>query len=60
MSLSITGGVLPALLTPMDAEGVFVPAMMEKLCGSLYAAGVDGLYVCGQTGEGLQQPVAQR
>lgn len=60
MSLSITGGVLPALLTPMDAEGVFVPSMMEKLCGSLYAAGVDGLYVCGQTGEGLQQPVAQR
>ena len=51
---------MPALLTPMDAEGVFVPSMMEKLCGALYGAGVDGLYVCGQTGEGLQQPVAQR
>ena len=60
MSVSITGGVLPALLTPMDSEGVFVPAMMEKLCAALYGAGVDGLYVCGQTGEGLQQPIAQR
>lgn len=60
MSLSISGGVLPALLTPMDAEGRFLPELMERLCGALYGAGVDGLYVCGQTGEGLQQPVAQR
>jgi N-acetylneuraminate lyase len=60
MSLSVSGGVLPAILTPMDAEGRFVPEMMERLCAALYNCGVDGVYVCGQTGEGLQQPVAQR
>jgi N-acetylneuraminate lyase len=60
MSLSVSGGVLPAILTPMDAEGRFVPEMMERLCSALYNCGVDGVYVCGQTGEGLQQPVAQR
>lgn len=56
----ISGGVLPALLTPMDAEGAFLPANMERLCAALYATPIDGLYVCGQTGEGLQQPVEQR
>jgi len=60
MSTTISGGVLPAILTPMDSEGRFVPEMMEKLCARVYEAGVDGVYVCGQTGEGLQQPVEQR
>jgi len=60
MSIPVTGGVLPAILTPMDAEGRFVPEMMERLCAALYSCDVDGVYVCGQTGEGLQQPVAQR
>jgi N-acetylneuraminate lyase len=53
-------GIFPALVTPMDESGVFLPAAMERLCGALYAAGIDGLYVCGQTGEGLQQTPAQR
>lgn len=60
MEAIVSGGVLPAILTPMDAEGRFVPEMMEKLCDAVYACGVDGAYVCGQTGEGLQQPAAQR
>jgi len=60
MASTVTGGVLPAILTPMDAEGRFLPDAMEKLCARVYAGGVDGIYVCGQTGEGLQQPVAQR
>ena len=32
----------------------------EKLIEHLYSQGIDGLYVNGQTGEGLLQPVAQR
>ena len=57
---NINGGVLPALLTPMDADGKFLPAALEKLCSALYTTPIDGLYVCGQTGEGLQQPLEQR
>ncbi|MBI2686583.1 MAG: dihydrodipicolinate synthase family protein [Acidobacteria bacterium] len=60
MSQRVLGGVLPAILTPMDAEGLFQPALMEGLCATVYSCGVDGVYVCGQTGEGLQQPAEQR
>lgn len=44
----------------MDSNGAFLPAAMERLCAALYSTPIDGLYVCGQTGEGLQQPVEQR
>jgi len=37
-----------------------VPAAYEALLESVYSAGVDGIYVCGQTGEGLLQSVDQR
>ena len=53
-------GVMPAILTPMDAEGRFLPGAFEQLLEFVYTRGADGIYVCGQTGEGLQQPVAQR
>lgn len=54
------GGILPAVVTPMDEDGRFLPAAFERLCEFLYRAGVHGLYVCGQTGEGFQQTVEQR
>jgi N-acetylneuraminate lyase len=53
-------GILPALMTPITAAGTVDTVALERLAGRLYAAGVDGLYVCGQTGEGLQQTVAMR
>jgi N-acetylneuraminate lyase len=53
-------GILPAIVTPFDPEGRFDIAAFERLIARLYAAGVHGLYVCGQTGEGLQQPLEQR
>jgi N-acetylneuraminate lyase len=48
------------VVTPFDGDGRFVPASFEQLLERVYDAGVDGVYVCGQTGEGLLQPVAQR
>lgn len=53
-------GILPAVVTPFHGDGSFDEAAFERLCARLYAAGVDGLYVCGQTGEGLQQSLEQR
>jgi N-acetylneuraminate lyase len=53
-------GILPAVVTPFDRDGDFSPKTFERLLGRLYAAGVDGVYVCGQTGEGMLQPVERR
>jgi len=53
-------GILPAVVTPFDADEQFVPEPFEALLESLYSAGVDGVYVCGGTGEGLLQTVEQR
>ncbi len=53
-------GILPAVVTPLNEDGDFLPAAFERLCEFLFTAGVDGLYVCGQTGEGLQQSPEQR
>ncbi len=53
-------GILPALITPLDDQGRFLPAALERLLARLYAANIQGVYVCGQTGEGMAQPAAQR
>src|SRR5258705_10402669 len=52
-------GILPAAVTPFDSDEQFSPAPFEALLESLYAAGVDGVYVCGGAGEGLLQTVEQ-
>lgn len=53
-------GILPAVVTPFDEHAQFFQPAFEKLLERLYEAGVHGIYVCGQTGEGLIQPAAQR
>jgi N-acetylneuraminate lyase len=53
-------GILPALVTPVNARGEFVPEVFERLLAHLYTAGSHGVYVCGQTGEGLLQSTAMR
>lgn len=53
-------GILPALLTPLDADGKFNPQALEQLLARLYAADVHGVYLCGSTGEGTLQAPAQR
>jgi N-acetylneuraminate lyase len=54
------GGVLPAIVTPFNEDGEFAPSAFERLLERLYAAGCHGVYVCGQTGEGLESPVGTR
>jgi N-acetylneuraminate lyase len=54
------GGILPAIVTPVRQDGAVSVEAFQRLAARLYAAGVDGLYVNGQTGEGLLQPVEQR
>lgn len=53
-------GILPALLTPFDEQYNVNTTSLELLLERVYAAGVHGVYVCGQTGEGLLQTVDQR
>jgi N-acetylneuraminate lyase len=53
-------GIFPAMVTPFRSDGTLNCEMLEELVTVFYKAGVDGLYVCGQTGEGLQQSTAQR
>ncbi|HEY6989081.1 MAG TPA: dihydrodipicolinate synthase family protein [Bryobacteraceae bacterium] len=59
MSSSFTG-ILPAVVTTIDDEERFNAAPFERLLDSFYRQGCHGVYVCGQTGEGLLQSAAQR
>lgn len=58
--MSAIQGIFPALVTPFDETGRFCEAAFEALLGRVYGAEIDGVYVCGSTGEGLLQPVEQR
>ena len=53
-------GILPALVTPLDENGKFLPESLALLLERCYRAGIDGVYVGGQTGEGLLQSTAMR
>jgi len=59
VALELTG-IYPAIVTPYHADGIFHAEVFEKLIHRLYEAGIDGLYVLGQTGEGMQQSLKQR
>ena len=53
-------GVMHALVTPLDNDEQFVARPLEQLLERVYAAGSVGVYVCGQTGEGLLLSAGQR
>lgn len=53
-------GIMPALVTPFDENGVFAAGAFERLLERVYTSEIDGIYVCGSTGEGLLQSVEQR
>src|SRR5690242_7521505 len=52
-------GILPAIVTPLR-DGRFWPEAFERLLRYVYDAGSHGIYVCGQTGEGLLLPAQER
>jgi N-acetylneuraminate lyase len=54
------GGILPAVVTPFDANGRFAAKPFEQLLARVYAAGVHGIYIGGTTGEGPLQSAAGR
>lgn len=53
-------GILPALVTPVNAAGRFQERPFEQILDRVYKAGVSGVYVCGQTGEGFQLSLDDR
>ncbi|MBK9945005.1 MAG: dihydrodipicolinate synthase family protein [Kouleothrix sp.] len=54
-------GILPALLTPMDADGASVNhATLQRLVEFHIQRGVAGFFVCGGSGEGLLLTPAER
>ena len=54
-------GILPALLTPMDDDGVTVNhAALRRLVEFQIQSGVSGFFVCGGTGEGLLLSLEER
>ncbi len=53
-------GVYPALVSPVDSRGKVDEAALRGLVSWLGGTGIDGLYVCGGTGEGLLLPVQTR
>jgi 2-dehydro-3-deoxy-D-pentonate aldolase len=57
----IRGGVLPAMATPLEADGYRVnQTALAELIDFLIAAGVSGLFVGGTTGEGILLDVEER
>ena len=53
-------GIIPALVTPFDYDFNVPAKPLEQLLERVYSAGCDGVYVNGNTGEGLLQTVATR
>jgi N-acetylneuraminate lyase len=53
-------GIFPAIVSPRDADGGFGVAAFERLIDRFYVEGAQGLYVCGNTGEGYLMSAADR
>ena len=59
MNTSFTG-TWPALLTPAAEDGTVDFTVLRELTEHLLSKHVDGLYVCGSTGEGIYLATAER
>lgn len=53
-------GILPAICSPCDERKVFLGETFGALAESLYEADINGLYVCGATGDGYNMCLAER
>lgn len=59
MQFELTG-IIAAALTPMRADGSVNLEAVPKLVDHLERAGVDGIYICGSTGEGMSLSTQER
>jgi N-acetylneuraminate lyase len=53
-------GVIPALLTALDADGRINPQEVRRLAAHLVEQGANGFFVCGSAGEGVYMSAAER
>jgi N-acetylneuraminate lyase len=53
-------GVYAALLTPFNEKGLVCKRLLRKLVRFLISKEIDGLYICGGTGEGPSMDVDER
>src|SRR5258707_2069964 len=60
MNNASLNGIYPAIITPLSQDGEISTDVTAKLLAMLLAAGVDGVYAAGSTGEGMRLPVASR
>ncbi len=53
-------GAIPALITPYTAAGEISEEMLRRLVDAFIRVGVNGLYVCGSSGEGVVLKASER
>ena len=53
-------GLIAATYTPLDRDGALCLPQVGPMVDRLLASGVNGLYVCGSTGEGMSLTVEER
>lgn len=53
-------GIMTALVTPLDKEGGINLPVVEELVEFQLAAGINGFYLCGGTGEGISLDAGKR
>lgn len=58
--MAMLSGIFAALLTPCDGRGDIVEEMVRAHVEWLIGRGIDGLYVCGNTGQGVYLSVPER
>jgi len=52
-------GVMPALVSPLDANEKIKVPVLKQLLGDLLAKGADGFYLCGATADKIKEAVLQ-
>ena len=52
MSNILVKGIMPAMITPLDANGGIIRESIVKNMDRNYSQGAAGFYICGSTGEG--------
>ena len=53
-------GLIAAIVTPLDREGDVDLDAIKPMIDHLLKSGVNGLYVCGSTGEGMSLTCEER